>query len=258
MKKRSVFIKNLALILSGVCVFPLLVACNGSGSEKTTTTSETTTTETVPEEPKEYSLEGKKFLFLGSSVTYGSASGGVSFADFIAENNNCTSVKYAVSGTTLVDSEANSYVFRLTKQAGKKEKDIDHVIVQLSTNDATKNKPLGKLTEGKDSLENYDTDTVIGAIEYIIHYSTAKWGCKVSFYTGTKYDSPVYKKMVDALYDIQKKWDIGIIDLWNDPEMNAISKNDYNKYMSDSIHPNKLGYEEWWTPKFEAYLKQFP
>ena len=41
-----------------------------------------------------------RIIFLGSSVTYGSASGGVSFADMICEKNGYDLVKEAVSGTT--------------------------------------------------------------------------------------------------------------------------------------------------------------
>ena len=55
----------------------------------------------------------KRIIFLGSSVTFGSASGGVSFADIICEKNGYEMIKEAVSGTTLVDSDDQSYVSRL-------------------------------------------------------------------------------------------------------------------------------------------------
>ncbi len=45
----------------------------------------------------------KKIIFLGSSVTYGSAAGGVSFPDPICKKNGYEMIKEAVSGTTLVD-----------------------------------------------------------------------------------------------------------------------------------------------------------
>ena len=65
--------------------------------------------------------------------------------------------------------------------------------------------------------------------------------------------------MVKATLELQKKWDFGLIDLWNNDEMNAVSEEDYEKYMKDGIHPNRTGYVEWWTPQFEAaiidYLK---
>lgn len=38
-------------------------------------------------------LKGKTVVFLGSSVTYGSASGGVSFADYIEKSSGCTAIK---------------------------------------------------------------------------------------------------------------------------------------------------------------------
>ena len=43
----------------------------------------------------------KTIIFLGSSVTYGAASGGVSFADVICRNYGYNMIKEAVSGTTL-------------------------------------------------------------------------------------------------------------------------------------------------------------
>ena len=216
------------------------------------TTEEPQTTE-APED-KTYPINGKTFIFLGSSVTYGSASGGYSFADYIRDDYDCTCIKEAVSGTTLVDNGSDSYVQRMLKI--DKTIDADHFICQLSTNDASQGKPLGKVSESMEP-EGFDTRTIIGAMEYIICYAKETWDCPVSFYTGTKYDSVAYGKMVDALYELQEKWGIGIIDLWNDEEMNSISESKYNSYMSDPIHPNRLGYKVWWTPKFVEFLEKY-
>ena len=46
-------------------------------------------------------LACKNLLFLGSSVTYGAESGGVSFVEIMAEKCGFSFVKEAVSGTTL-------------------------------------------------------------------------------------------------------------------------------------------------------------
>lgn len=122
-------------------------------------------------------IEGKTVLFLGSSVTYGSASGGVSFADYIGKRDGCTVIKSAVSGTTLVESGINSYVSRLKKLDTEK---VDLFVCQLSTNDASQKKELGKIIESK-NLNDFDTKTIAGAIEYIICYSKEKWNCPVIF-----------------------------------------------------------------------------
>ena len=126
-------------------------------------------------------------------------------------------------------------------------------VCQLSTNDATKEMPLGEISEGFD-LESFDTNTVAGAIEYIIAYAKATWDCPVVFYTQAKYDSDHYGKMVDLLLEIQKKWDITVIDFWNDAEINNITDEQRKLYLIDHIHPTKAGYKEWWLPKFQEIL----
>ena len=94
-------------------------------------------------------------------------------------------------------------------------------------------------------------------MEYIIVYAKQAWNCPVIFYTGTKYDSKQYQQMVDVLFELQDKYGIGVIDLWNDEEMNDVSEKEYEVYMADPVHPTQAGYLEWWTPKMEKYLYQF-
>ena len=155
------------------------------------------------------------------------------------------------------DAPEKSFVDEMGKMIGK-DKHFDLFIVQLSTNDATGDIPMGEISDGEE-LEDFDTATVIGAMEYIVKYAMDTWNCPVMFYTGTQYDSEQYGEMVKATLELQKKWDFGLIDLWNNDEMNAVSEEDYEKYMKDGIHPNRTGYVEWWTPQFEAaiidYLK---
>ena len=203
--------------------------------------------ETIESSP----LSGKQILFLGSSVTEGACALDVSMADYIGKKDNCIVIKEAVSGTTLSTEKKNSYIERLNKVS--KDKSIDMVVCQLSTNDASQKLELGKIIETT-NIDEFKTDTVTGAIEYIIAYSRQTWNCPVIFYTGTKYDNKRYQEMLDALLDTQEKWGIGVIDLWNDPDMNAVSEEDYKLYMYDSIHPTQAGYLLWWTPKIEEYL----
>ena len=191
-------------------------------------------------------IEGKTVLFLGSSVTYGSP-GGVSFADYIGKRDGCTVIKSAVSGTTLVESGINSYVSRLKKLDAEK---VELFVCQLSTNDASQKKELGKIIESK-NLNDFDTKTIAGAIEYIICYSKEKWNCPVIFYTNPRYDSELYGKMVDILKEAEAKWGISVIDMWNDAELNAALNKNTALYMADKIHPTKAGYLEMWTPFME-------
>lgn len=196
-------------------------------------------------------LRGKTILFLGSSVTYGSGAKSESFADYLAEIDGVNAVKEAVSGTTLADIGETSYISRMKTIDPSIKADL--FLCQLSTNDASKNIPMGTVSDSF-SKETFDTSTVAGAIEYIIAYAKETWNCPVSFYTGTKYDSAQYAEMVTLLQTIAQKWDIAVLDLWNDADMNAVSEKDYAFYMKDSIHPYRAGYKLWWLPKFEAFL----
>lgn len=201
-------------------------------------------------------LSGLNIVWMGSSVTYGLMSGGYSMADEIEARHAATECqKYAISATTLVNESDSSYVARM--QEISKDMDVDLVIVQLSTNDATGGKPLGSLGDGKE-LKDFDDATIIGAIEYLIVYSRETWGCPVVFYTGTYFESEEYASMVDALMQIQEKWDIGIVDLWNNKKMKTLYDTDeYHSYMSDPVHPTRDGYVKWWTPEFEKQLSKY-
>lgn len=196
-------------------------------------------------------LTGKTVIFLGSSVTAGAAAENESFADFLQKQNGLIAVKEAVSGTTLADLKASSYISRLKRM--NFEGKAHAFVCQLSTNDAAKGVPLGELSDSTDPAD-FDTATVAGAIEYIIAYARERFGCPVVFYTGTRFDSSRYGEMVALLQRIAAKWHIGVLDLWNDAALNAVDPADYALYMKDGVHPKRAGYKLWWTPAFEAYL----
>jgi len=200
-------------------------------------------------EKKESVLNGKNIIFLGSSVTKGMASQSRSFVDMGADIAGYSYIKEAVSGTTLVESGKKNYIARL--RTIDKNAPCDIFVCQLSTNDATKKKPLGSISDSKD-IASFDTQTVCGAIEYVIAYAKETWNdCPVVFYTNPQYASPAYAAMVDALYEIAKKWGVEVIDLWNDVELN---KKECKKFscMNDQIHPTKKGYANWAPVVVEA------
>ena len=184
-------------------------------------------------------LENKVILFLGSSVTYGSAAGGVSFVDIIQDKLKCICIKEAVSGTTLADINKSSYVSRLNSI--DKNTHIDLFVCQLSTNDATKNVEFSKVAE---------------AIRYILDYVKKVFNCPIVFYTGTKFKCEKYGQMIDLLYALKHEYAFEILDLFNDTEMSQVSQSDYQLYMRDPIHPTLLGYTEWWTPKFIDFIER--
>ncbi|MBQ2804513.1 MAG: SGNH/GDSL hydrolase family protein [Clostridia bacterium] len=233
--------------------------------------------------PREDSpLKDKVIYWLGSSVTYGSASNGVSMADYLAKLTGCISKKDAVSGTTLFDDNktadtgVNSYTRRLINSTvfDKNEK-VDAFICQISTNDARNDRldKRGKLTdENNDDINSFNKATTIGAMEFIIAYVHETWGCPVYFYSGSyfgdtgtrKSTNPTgtnYATLVQQTHQVVEKWNgfygyrVGVIDLFNDEEFNTVVSDEYYKWAtSDAIHPKHAGYLQWWTPYFEQFL----
>ena len=75
--------------------------------------------------------------------------------------------------------------------------------LSVSTNDATTGLPMGEISDSK-NMDDFDTTTVAGAMEYIIAYADQHYGCPVMFYTGTKYDSEQYGEMVELTKKLQE------------------------------------------------------
>lgn len=216
---------------------------------------------------EEQYLKNKNIYWLGSSVTYGSASEQITMVDYIQKKQEATCVKEAVSGTTLcgktLTTSDNSYVSRLVNSTKFDKSDtIDAFMCQISTNDvnsASRVANWGTITaDDKKSLEDFDYSTTLGAVEYIICYVQKTWNCPIVFWSGTEYGGENgynYGLLIKEIKKLEQKWGIKVLDMYNDSQMNSLPLEYYHFYMSDPVHPKKAGYLEWWTPKFEEYLK---
>jgi lysophospholipase L1-like esterase len=207
-------------------------------------------------------LKGKTLYFLGSSVTIGYGSKGMAFPHYIARRDQCSVVVEAVTGTTLMDKNENSYVHRM-EFGSKFDKNakVDLFICQLSTNDTSGGTVdmlnLGDIAGPGGALSSYDKTTITGAMEYIIAYVRETWGCPVLFYSCSKRNDDRYARMVDRLNELAEIWNIGVLDLWNDTDFNILTPKQRKLWMKDETHPTKAGYIEWWTPVVEKFLAAY-
>jgi len=190
-------------------------------------------------------LNGKRLFVLGSSVALGSASGGRSVGEYFAARYGMILTKSAVSGTTLVNLRPDSYTERLDAAMPCLRADL--FICQLSTNDARLGTPPGVPGGGP------DRSTICGAIEYIA-LKAKELGCPLFFFTGSRYDSPAYGKMVELLYALSEKLGFGVLDLWSDDAFNDIPDEKRKLRMKDGVHPTAAGYRDWWCPELERQL----
>lgn len=230
---------------------------------------------------KTSSLKGKTIGYLGSSITVGFRSENVAFPDYIGKITGSTTVKQAITGGPLAKKDGVrdevSYITQLENNLSKNE-NLDALVVQLSTNDTTLGIEMGEVSSSQNK-EDYDYSTVIGAMEYIIAYAKEKWDCPVIFYINPYLSDEViekfakennanveeikdayqntYEKMIDALYKVQNKWNIGVIDMWNNDAFKNIDIDlRSNYYMADIIHPTKAGYLFWYTPYIQSQLEK--
>ena len=193
-------------------------------------------------------LINNQIAFLGSSVTYGAGALGESFVDYLSKKDNICAFKDAVSGTTLVDNDSNSYIGRIGRLPVLEK--LTAFVLQLSTNDAIKGKEdLGKIAQD----ENFDKQTVTGAIEYILNYVKKNWNCPVLIFSNPKFDSEFYGQMVERVKELQNKWNFDFLNLWDDDAFNYNEK-DRELYMLDPIHPTRAGYKLSWLPVIEEEL----
>ena len=209
-------------------------------------------------------LQGKTILSVGSSVSYGNGSGGVSFEDYLEVLDGAHVISVSEGATTIAKREGltSSYPERLLR-AVEPDWDIDAVILQVSTNDASAGSGIGQPTDSFDP-ETFDLTTTCGGLEYLISYCTSTWDCPVIIYSsapfesGPLYDAQAYGELVETVHTVVDKWstkvDITFIDQWNNESMQNISHEELVHYMTDPVHPAMAGYLEWWMPNFQAAL----
>ena len=65
--------------------------------------------------------------------------------------------------------------------------------------------------------------------------------------------------VLDRMLEIRDKWGIGVVDLWNNEEMTAVTEKEeeISKLMGDPVHPFRDGYVNWWLPEFEKAFTEY-
>ena len=194
-------------------------------------------------------LKKKKILFLGSSVTRGACSLGVSFADMLRRKYDFLMIKDVVDGTLLVEKGESSYISRLKKYT--RSSNIDLLVVQLSTNDS----------HTKDLIEGKQTNTIGGGILFIVEYAHNILRCPVLFYTCPYFGNEKFRKMCDFLYKFKEdstSRTFYIADIFRNGGFQQLSSFEFQLCMFDPIHPTQAGYFRW-LPLFEEQLSRiFP
>lgn len=190
-----------------------------------------------------------KIFALGSSVTKGYANNDISFVDKLSErrgqNISFKVIKEAVNGTTLANRSKDSYLARLLSFNKDTLKDMDFILVQLSTND---------LYLKNNDFDSTDENSTFGAIISLINYIKKNFKAKIVFYTCFIKENKYYEKMILKLNELSKTYDFKIVDFYFDK---TLRNSEFDSLMADSIHPNDKCYE-YMSDVFARYFKKSP
>ena len=202
------------------------------------------------------------YLFSGDSICYGAGFKG-GYATLIANRNpNATIVNYGISGTKVakIEGQTDSILERIETM----REDADFIIFEGGVNDAWSSSiQLGDFNATAPITSNYINNlneyTFSGALESLFNKAQNKWhGKKIFFIIPHNMDLPSTKTYMDRAEEICKKWSVILIDLRKLSGLNT-----YNEYMkktytneSDGVHPNELGYKEFYIkPIIDILIK---
>lgn len=206
-------------------------------------------------------LYGKTISFVGDSICKGSGFDG-GYGKIIADANKMQCEILAQNGATITSETYSGEQNRwwICENIGKTNQNADYIVVEGGVNDAATNVPLGELTVG---YNEFDKTTFYGAFEFMCSELLSRFaGKKIGYVAVHKmtanYDS---RNTENSYYYAAKKccekWGIPFCDLnVNVPPINDISalKTTYT-LNGDGWHPNEAGYNAFYVPKIEAWLK---
>ena len=224
----------------------------------------------------ENKLYGKKVIWNGDSICYGSAEAG-NWATRIAERNAMTYKNYSAGGGTIAENTPplnSGYrrhsVSETLERMYEEHPDADYIMIEGGTNDADL---LGNALECAEETKlgsfkpfdfsgNYDADTFCGGLESIFYRATKYWtGKKIGYIVAQKMgrSEKIYlnrRHYFDCAVEICKKWGIPYVDLWNscciNPNLDCFyvkenSADDNKKmnigYYTDGQHLTANGYD---------------
>ena len=218
-------------------------------------------------------LYGKKISLNGDSICAGAGFKG-GYGKIIAERNRMGYQNIAVGGATIVGntyaSDGTTARHWISRTIANMDTDADFAILEGGVNDASRNDPLGTLSEGYNAA--LDDTTFYGAFESMLKQLVTR-------FAGKKYGYIAVHKMANkfqvendeatsyywAAKKCCEKWGVPFLDLNTDvpPFAYFNASGDAALYAlrttythnGDGWHPNEAGYKKYYCDKIEAWLK---
>ena len=212
-----------------------------------------------------------KTLYInGDSISFGDGYEG-GYGKILADKYNFNVTNNAAGGGTLASgttfSNGNPRHYINESVVISVNKPYDYMILSGGFNDYGNNVPLGELSDSEFCFTNeVDNTSVIGALETMFrhilqNYPTTKVYFLITHKANrcTNQVNSIGKTMqdyVNAIKSVCERYSIPIINVWEESKMLTVFDNIATTYTngSDRVHPNQLGYEEFYLPVIEKEL----
>lgn len=210
-------------------------------------------------------LWGKKALFTGDSISYGSSDSpqGRGWAGRIGDAYGMTVVNASSSGMPISTCRPNSMYETLVRNKGEY---YDYVILHGGVNDAWDKAPVGEITDSFDYTD-FDRSTFAGALEHFFYIAVKYWSyAKIGYIINFKQYSAVneaefgnlnnMEPYIDVAKKICDKWQVQYLDLYHDDyaSKTLLETDKIGPYMADAVHPNAKGYDRL-SPYIAEWMK---
>ena len=200
-------------------------------------------------------LDGKKILFVGDSICYGTGlpNGQYPYPYWIGQlHPTATIINDGVAGSTICYQEQSagdsiSLKCQNDRYSESEFADADIVVIEGGINDLMRNKTFGTLKTGYMNIrQKYykdDITTYAGALEYIFKYFTEKFaGKRILFTTIHRLTSAIAIDKQWAYWECASeacaKWGVEFIDLFHSIP---------TELTGSDLHPNNATHKDWYA-----------
>lgn len=201
-------------------------------------------------EQRKTALSDKRILWLGSSFSAGTGSGGTALTDYLKQINNTEIINESLAHSYLSSVTQNSAVKRFRSSLALISH-ADYLVIEISPIDA-------EMTHGNVSSSNdrftFNIKTTIGALEYLIAYAKELWDPVIVLFTLPYCSDPSYEQLIRKVREVSDKWNVHLIDLYHDRTLENPDPVKRSLYMTDAVHPTKAGLRDWIVPYMQEKL----
>lgn len=247
--------KNIALLcalLAAVIVIVCIVSAGHGGFSKGNSSDYDVSSLTLNDDSV---MKDDTIVFVGSDFTLGLKADNQSFIDYLKTVDGLNAATFTEENIGLTSKKDVSFI-SLVESIPKEHASPKAVFCEIPYYDAKHGTKLGEISDSY-MLSDFDTETAIGAMEYIMCYAKMNWSCPVFFYTSADYNSSKkYERLVSSARRVSDKWNMPMLDFTSNDKIDSLEKSDKSLYFVDSRNMTKAGYNEIIAPEFENFITE--